>query len=127
MPVTLNHTIVHSDDADAGAAFLSEILGVAPPTPFGPFVEVELDGGIRLDYLQTHEPFVQEHYAFLVGEDDFDAIFARITERGLTYWADPHEHEPDAINHHDGGRGVYWRSPEGHKLEIITRPYGSGT
>jgi len=30
------------------------------------------------------------------------------------------------INRHDGGRGVYWLDPNGHVLEIITRPYGSG-
>ena len=26
---------------------------------------------------------------------------------------------------HFGGRGVYFRDPSGHLLEIITRPYGS--
>ena len=30
------------------------------------------------------------------------------------------------MNHHDGGRGVYFEDPNGHLLEIITRPYGSG-
>ncbi|MGH8824816.1 MAG: VOC family protein, partial [Jiangellaceae bacterium] len=25
------------------------------------------------------------------------------------------------------GRGVYWEDPNGHFLEIITRPYGSGS
>jgi hypothetical protein len=34
--------------------------------------------------------------------------------------------QPGRINHHDGGRGVYWNDPNGHYLEIITRPYGSG-
>ena len=27
------------------------------------------------------------------------------------------------INHNDGGRGVYFRDPDGHHLEILTRPY----
>lgn len=26
-------------------------------------------------------------------------------------------------NTHFGGRGVYWEDPDGHFLEIITRPY----
>jgi catechol 2,3-dioxygenase-like lactoylglutathione lyase family enzyme len=64
------------------------------------------------------------HYAFLVGEDDFDVIFGRIRERGLEYWADPHHQQPGTINHNDGGRGVYWNDPDGHSLEIITRSYG---
>ena len=42
------------------------------------------------------------------------------------HWADPGHKEPGRINHHDGGRGVYWNDPDGHYLEIITRPYGSG-
>lgn len=126
MAVELNHTIVHSNDSRAGAAFLSEMLDLAPPGSFGPFLVVETANGVSLDYLDTDEPFIIEHYAFLVSEDDFDAIFARIVERELPYWADPHGDQPGEINHHDGGRGVYFYSPEGHVLEAITRPYGSG-
>jgi hypothetical protein len=66
------------------------------------------------------------HYAFLVSEAEFDEIVARITERGLDYWADPFHRQPNAINTNDGGRGVYWDDPNGSILEIITRPYGSG-
>jgi hypothetical protein len=55
-----------------------------------------------------------------------DAIFGRIQARGLPYWADPAKRIANQINHHDGGRGVYWNDPNGHMLEIITRPYGSG-
>ena len=33
-------------------------------------------------------------------------------------------HGPGEINHEDGGRGLYWEGPDGHWLEIITRPYG---
>jgi len=66
------------------------------------------------------------HYAFLVSEAEFDEIVARITERGLDYWADPFHRQPNAINTNDGGRSVYWDDPNGIILEIITRPYGSG-
>ena len=41
-------------------------------------------------------------------------------------WADPGQTEAGQINHNDGGRGVYFEDPDGHLLEIITRPYGSG-
>jgi catechol 2,3-dioxygenase-like lactoylglutathione lyase family enzyme len=127
MPVQLNHTIVHVRDKSESATWLADMLGVPAPKPFGPFMVVELDNGVSLDFIdQGPGDILTEHYAFLVGEDDFDAIFGRIKERGLQYWADPHENEPGEINHHDGGRGVYWSDPDGHKLEIITRPYGSG-
>jgi catechol 2,3-dioxygenase-like lactoylglutathione lyase family enzyme len=124
--VQLNHTIVHSRDAAAGAAFLSEILDVPAPTRFGPFLVVEVANGVSLDYMDDDGAYTGQHYAFLVSEDEFDAIFGRITSMGLDYWADPHQQEPGEINHHDGGRGVYFQSPDGHWLEAITRPYGSG-
>jgi catechol 2,3-dioxygenase-like lactoylglutathione lyase family enzyme len=62
----------------------------------------------------------------LVTEEEFDEIFARIKARGLDFWADPFHQRPGLINHNDGGRGVYWSDPDGHSLEIITRPYGAG-
>ncbi len=126
MPIELNHTIVHARDAQASAAFLAEILGRGAPVRFGPFYGVALDNGVTLDFIQTDEVVLVEHYAFLVSENEFDQIFGRIRERKLPYWADPAHQQPDRINHHDGGRGVYWNDPNGHYLEIITRPYGSG-
>ena len=126
MSIDLNHTIVHARDPQASANFLAEMLGLAPPTRFGPFHAVALDNGVTLDYIQADSQLTIEHYAFLVGEPEFDAIFGRILERGLPYWADPAHQQPGRINRHDGGRGVYWNDPDGHYLEIITRPYGSG-
>jgi len=123
MPVQLNHTIVAARDRYEAATFLAEILGLAPPTTYGPFAVVELDNEVSLDFIDDPEIWPR-HYAFLVTEDEFDQIFGRIKDRGLTYWADPHEKQPGEINTNDGGRGVYWSDPNGHKLEIITRPYG---
>ena len=125
MAVALNHTIVHARDKHASATFLASMLGVAAPTPYGPFLVVQVDNNVSLDFLQVADPHPQ-HYAFLVGEDDFDAIFGRIRERDLSYWADPFHRRPGQINTNDGGRGVYWDDPDGHTLEIITKPYGSG-
>ncbi len=127
MPVQLNHTIVHAHDKQHSATWLADMLGLDAPKPFGPFMVVDCDNGVSLDFVD-HGPgdILSEHYAFLVSEDEFDEIFGRIKAQGLQYWADPHETQPGEINHHDGGRGVYWPSPDGHKLEIITRPYGSG-
>ncbi|NJO12102.1 MAG: VOC family protein [Gammaproteobacteria bacterium] len=126
MAIELNHTIVHARDAAASAAFLAELLGTAAPTRFGPFLCVKLDNEVTLDFLGTDEQFIIEHYAFLVSEREFDEIFGRIRARGLPYWADPAHQRPGEINRNDGGRGVYWDDPNGHYLEIITRPYGSG-
>ena len=126
MSVQLNHTIVSCRDQQRSAAFLTGILGLPPATRFGHFLVVEADNGVSLDFAETSGAITAQHYAFLVGEDEFDEIFGRIGGRALPYWADPHHSEPGEINHHDGGRGVYFEDPDGHNLEIITRPYGSG-
>jgi catechol 2,3-dioxygenase-like lactoylglutathione lyase family enzyme len=122
MAVELNHTIVPAQDKQASATFLAEILGLDPPKPFGPFVCVETDNGVSLDYDDREGP-ERHHYAFLVSEEEFDAIFDRVTERGLTYWADPGHHQKNQINAH--GRGFYFEDPSGHNMEVLTRPYGS--
>lgn len=126
MAIELNHTIVSSRDPQASAAFLADILGCAAPVLFGPFHGVKLDNGVTLDFLQSDGHITRQHYAFLVSEDEFEVIFGRIRERTLPYWADPGHQQPGRINHRDGGRGVYWNDPDGHYLEILTRPYGSG-
>ena len=126
MAIHLNHTIVPAHDPRASAAFLAEVLGCGPPTRYGPFHGVELDNGVTLDFMRVDGDIAWQHYAFLVSETEFDQIFERIRARGLPYWADPGHHRPGEINRNDGGRGVYWDDPNGHHLEIITRPYGSG-
>ena len=123
MAVRLNHTIVAARDRHEAATFLADVLGLAPPQTYGPFAVVHLDNDVSLDFMDD-EHVHQRHYAFLVGDDEFDAIFDRIRARGLTFWADPFEQQPGEVNTHDGGRGLYWQDPSGHKLEIITRPYG---
>ncbi|MEU8488894.1 VOC family protein [Streptomyces sp. NPDC048641] len=126
MAVELNHTIVAAHDTMASARFLADLLGLEVAPEYGPFVPVQIPNGVTLDYMDTAEAISPQHYAFLVSEDDFDAIFARIGDAGLTYWADPSHHHPGEINRNDGGRGVYFDDPNGHHLEILTRPYGSG-
>jgi len=126
MTAKLNHTIIHARDKRASAAFLSEILGLPAPVPFGPFMGVQTGNEVTLDFLETDEEFITEHYAFLISEAEFDEIFARIRSRKLPYWADPARRERGKINTRDGGRGVYFEDPNGHLLEILTRPYGSG-
>jgi catechol 2,3-dioxygenase-like lactoylglutathione lyase family enzyme len=125
MPVQLNHTILYASDQQRTAAHLTDLLGLPQPTRFGQFLVVELANGVSLDVLAAATVHPQ-HYAFLVSEEEFDEIFERIKDRGLPFWADPFHRQPGRINHNDGGRGVYWSDPDGHALEIITRPYGSG-
>lgn len=125
MAVQLNHTIIQAKDAQKSAEFLAEILGLAYPTKFGPFVVVKTNNSVSLDFRTTNGDIKSRHFAFLVSEAEFDEIFNRVTQKNLMYWADPGRTTPNQINHNDGGRGFYFLDPNGHFLEIITRPYGA--
>lgn len=122
MPVELNHTIVYCHDKTASAGFLAEVLGLPAPSSFGPFAVVEVANGVSLDFLEGEVH--PQHYAFLVGESEFDAIHQRLLAKGQPYWADPALSLFQQINTKDGGRGLYWEDPDGHVLEILTVPYG---
>lgn len=126
MSVQLNHTILWSKDKRKAANFVAEILGLGPPVEFDPFLVIELSNGVSLDFHEKAGEVRYEHYAFLVSEAEFDEIFSRILARKVPHWADPGKSQANEINRNDGGRGVYFEHPEGHLLEIITRPYGGG-
>ena len=125
MAVSLNHTIVVARNKETTAKFLTDVLGLSPHVRVGHFAVVRV-GDTSLDFVETDGPIEQRHFAFLVSEAEFDGIFGRIRERHLSYWADPFRRELNSINTFDDGRGVYFDDPNGHLLEVITRPYGSG-
>ncbi|WP_263166359.1 VOC family protein [Streptomyces sp. SCSIO ZS0520] len=122
--VQLNHTAVYARDRRLSAAFLAAVLGLEVGAPFGPFLPVDLGNGVTLDYYELREePIRPQHYAFLVPEERFDAMIDRLEAVGVTYYADPRHTEPGRINRLFGGRGAYFEDPDGHNMEIMTRPY----
>ncbi|MGH9007099.1 MAG: VOC family protein [Acidimicrobiales bacterium] len=125
MSPALNHTIVPCRNKKVSSDYLVKTLGLGPAAPFGPFLVAELGNGVSLDFRDVDGDITSQHYAFLVTEAEFDDIFGRIKGH-QDYWADPFRSQPSEINDRDGGRGVYFEDPDGHFLEILTRPYGSG-
>ena len=121
----LNHTIVWCSDKQRSTDFLTDILGLPPARAFFHFLVVDLSNGVSLDYYQKDGSVSPQHYAFLVSDEEFGAGFERIKSQGLTYWADPARTKPGEINHHFGGRGVYFADPDQHLMEMITQPYGA--
>ncbi|UUT23868.1 VOC family protein [Pseudomonas sp. T8] len=121
MSVQLNHTIVWCRDKRRSADFLVQLLGLPPPTPFGPMLVVQLDNGVSLDYYDNDPPIASQHYAFLVAADDFEPILQRIRQRGLAFWADPGKQRPNEINRHESARRVYFDDPDGHLLEVFSQ------
>ena len=125
MPVRFNHVAIAAQDRHRSAAFLADLLGLAEPTAWGPFVSVTLDDGVRLDYAEPGIEFPGQHYALLVSDEIFDRALERIEASGIAFWADPAMRLPHQINTNHGGRGVYFDDPSGHHFELITAPYGA--
>lgn len=123
MAVELNHTIVHARDKAKSARFYTDILGLRAPETLYHFLVVRLANGVSLDFMETTEDIQPQHYAFLVSDAEFDAIFARVEERAITYYPGPSLTNPGQINHLFGGRGFYFEDPAGNFLEVITQPY----
>lgn len=126
MTISFNHTIVAARDKHESAEFLTELFGLPAPQSVGRFAAVTLEHSVNLDYadVPAGQEIHPQHYAFLVTETDFDAIYAKITARAIPHWADPRGERPGEINHRNGGRGVYFRDPVGHNLEILTKTAG---
>jgi catechol 2,3-dioxygenase-like lactoylglutathione lyase family enzyme len=123
MKVELNHTIIPARDKRQSAKFLAEMLGLPEATEWGHFMQVTTSNGVALDFVDSDD-VRQQHYAFLVGDAEFDAALARLEAAGVPIYANFRRQKRGEINRHYGGRGFYFDDPSGHLLELITRPYG---
>jgi catechol 2,3-dioxygenase-like lactoylglutathione lyase family enzyme len=120
----LNHIIIPAKNKDVSAEFLANVLGVKAEPQWGPFRPVQTSNGVTLDFVDSKDVRTQ-HYAFLVEEGEFDSAFERLKGASVAYYANHDKSGPGEINRYWGGRGVYFEDPDGHLLELLTRPYGS--
>jgi catechol 2,3-dioxygenase-like lactoylglutathione lyase family enzyme len=122
MPVCLDHTIVWCRDRSVSVHFLAEILGLEVGEEIEDvFLPLRLGNAVTLDYATATDVVTPQHYAFVVGDDDFDAAFARLRAAGVAYWADPFHTQPNRTNQLHGGHGLYFADPDGHNMELLTR------
>jgi len=122
----LNHTIVQSVDQQKSAQFYCDIFGFEYRALFdGHFLAVQINASLTFDFERVAStPSSPQHYAFKVSEQEFDEIFDRIKARGWPYNSSPDYTANDMkVNHHNGGRGVYFRDLDGNMLEILTSDY----
>ena len=119
MPITLNHTIVPSRDKESSAKFFAKIFGLRYDGPAGHFAQVHVNPDLSFDW-DNRDTFEPHHYAFLVGDEEFDTAFARISGGGIQFFADPGCQQPGQIYRSHGRRGTYFRDPDGHLMEILT-------
>jgi catechol 2,3-dioxygenase-like lactoylglutathione lyase family enzyme len=120
MPITLNHTIVPSHDKEASARFFARVFGLDYAGLAGHFAQVKVNPDLSLDW-DNRSSFDAHHYAFLVTEPEFDAIFERLKSDAIRYGSGPNTPDNSQINTRLGGRGLYFSDPDGHLMEIMTR------
>jgi catechol 2,3-dioxygenase-like lactoylglutathione lyase family enzyme len=120
MAITLNHTIVPAHDKEASAKFFAQIFGLDYVGATSHFAPVKVNETLTLDF-DNREQFDMHHYAFHVSDAEFDTIFGRIKEAGIPYGSGPYSQENMQTNSWRGGRGVYFKDPNGHLLELLTR------
>jgi catechol 2,3-dioxygenase-like lactoylglutathione lyase family enzyme len=123
MTVRLDHLALAAHDAQESARFLAEILDLPEPRSAPPFIAVDVDDTLTIDFAVPPFEFPGQHVAFHLSEDEFDAVRARLEARGITYWPGPGYREPNTINENHGGRGLYFDDPGGHHFEILTARY----
>lgn len=117
--IELNHTIVPAHDKEASARLFARLFGLAYEGTWGRFAPVRVNEALTLDFADAND-FRSHHLAFKVSEAEFDAIFARIQAEGMAYGSGPRSLDDGQINHRGGGRGVYFKDPNGHVLELLT-------
>jgi catechol 2,3-dioxygenase-like lactoylglutathione lyase family enzyme len=121
MAIELNHTIVPALDPKASAEFLAAILGVEVDPPVAHFTPITLANRVTLDF-DAYDKIDTHHYAFLVDEAEFEGAFRRIKDAGVEYYADPACKQVGQVyTSKNGTRGTYFRDPNGHLMEILTR------
>ncbi|HKS90742.1 MAG TPA: VOC family protein [Tepidiformaceae bacterium] len=120
MAITLNHTIVPAHDKHASADFFARVMGLAVESAAGHFVPVKITDSLTFDF-DNSDAFESHHYAFRVGDDEFEEILARVQSAGVAYFADPGHRRAGEFNSYNNGRGFYFSDPNGHNLEVGTR------
>lgn len=131
MTIRLDHTIVASRDKTTAAQFLAEIFGLDVRHQ-GPFAQVRINDSLTFDFADDPDHGGDSgargrHFAFHIDDAEFDAIFARVRERNLTYGSGPFSPADGRINTRRGGRGFYFEDPDHNLLEVMTVPEtGSG-
>ena len=119
MAIVLDHTIVPARDKEASARFLARILGLTYEGGASHFAPLKINDTLTLDF-DNDDAFESHHYAFKVDDSAFDAIFGRVKAEGIAYGSGPYALENMQINHRRGGRGFYFRDPNGHMMEVLT-------
>ncbi|PWB82344.1 MAG: VOC family protein [Methylocystaceae bacterium] len=119
MTIVLNHTIVPAREKTAAARWFARLFGLAFEPAGNHFASVRVNDALTLLFADR-DSFESGHYAFHVSDTEFDAILGRVRDEGHAFGSAPWSRDDGRLNDWNGGRGVYFESPDGHILELMT-------
>jgi catechol 2,3-dioxygenase-like lactoylglutathione lyase family enzyme len=122
MTTTLNRTIVPARDKVSAARFFAQIFGLRFEGSGGHFAPVRVNDTLTLDFADAEGAIASQHYAFDVSDAEFDAIPQRVKATGHAFGSGPWSLEDQKLNDWNGGRGFYFKDPDGHVIELMTVP-----
>jgi catechol 2,3-dioxygenase-like lactoylglutathione lyase family enzyme len=109
--VQLNHTIVWCRDKEKSATFFTEVFGLPSATPFGPMLVVPLNNDVSIDFYENDGEISSQHYAFLISEEEFDQIFARVRDQEPSVLGRSYRNAPAKSAGTTADRGIYFEDP----------------
>ncbi|ARN79838.1 VOC family protein [Methylocystis bryophila] len=121
MTIVLNHTIVPAHNKREAARWFAQTIGLPAQESNGHFAPVRVNDTLTLLFADEAS-FDQRHYAFHVSDAEFDSILDRVKAKKLPFGSAPWSSDDGRLNDWNGGRGVYFRTPDGHLLELMTAP-----
>ena len=101
MTIVLDHTIVPARDKEESARFFARIFGLEYRGPVSDFAPVRINETLTIDF-DNWDNFERHHYAFKVGEAEFDGIFDRVRAEGIAYGSGPRSADNMEINRRNG-------------------------
>ena len=120
--MNLDHTIVPASSKEDAARSFAYVFGLPYDGISGEFAPVRVNESLTLDFY-NQDDFGWHHYAFHVGEDEFDQILGRIRDEGMPYGDGPQRSDNMKVGApFQGGRSVYFRSEDDHIFEFMTEP-----
>ena len=120
----IDHLILNVNEIPSSVDFYVEVLGFKLEGEDGPFTVIRVSDDFTLQ-LAPCGTKGNEHYAFAMSRQEFDATFARIKQHGIPYGDSYHSVGTNrGPGNEIGARGpaptLYLNDPSHHLIEIRT-------
>ncbi len=121
MSVALKHIFIFAKDTWEAARFFGTLLGLPDPQVRGEVLSIELDRAytVYLARVRWGLSVLPQHYAFEVSNDNFDSMYDRIQDQGLTHWGGRHRENLQSFGSDATGRQVFLFDSNGHIVEVF--------